>query len=93
MNAEAILMNKAGILNSVILAVEAVLRATYPNTVLRTKFSIDCLLLFKLVLRQLLADIDEVVVVHHRLMPGLLHQCYANAIQHFTMIINGIAPY
>ena len=32
MNAEAILMNKAGILNSVILAVEAVLRATYPNT-------------------------------------------------------------
>jgi hypothetical protein len=32
MNAEAILMNKAGILNAVTLAVEAVLRATYPNT-------------------------------------------------------------
>jgi hypothetical protein len=32
MNAEAFLMSKAGILNSVISAVEAVLRATYPKT-------------------------------------------------------------
>lgn len=32
MNPEAILMSKAGILNSVISAVEAVLRATYPKT-------------------------------------------------------------
>lgn len=32
MNCEAILMNKASILNSVILAVEAVLRASFPDT-------------------------------------------------------------
>jgi hypothetical protein len=32
MNSEAILMNNAGILNGVILAVEAILRASYPNT-------------------------------------------------------------
>ena len=32
MNAEAILMDKAGILNTTSLAIEAILRATYPKT-------------------------------------------------------------
>jgi hypothetical protein len=32
MNCQAILMNNAGILNSVILAVEMILRTSYPNT-------------------------------------------------------------